>query len=145
MVEPSLPPSRDWEREEEKLRQRGPASCRCPVISSDVTAAFRPLSQRAAPVPVMLTAPSSQEERHSLGLPLSLLKGGLLHHSQRPWDANRGTGPCGQVTERGERGNVQPIKDSQRSVGRRLRSHGLLLLWPCSLPVSILVGNGSRH
>ena len=67
-----------------------------------VEAAFRPLSQRVAPVAVMFAAASSQEERHRLRRPLSPLGGGSLHPGWRPRDVNRGAGPCGQVTERWE-------------------------------------------
>ena len=44
-----------------------------------VEAAFRPLSQRVAPVAVMFPAASSQEERHRLRCLLSPLGGGPLH------------------------------------------------------------------
>ena len=63
-----------------------------------VEAAFRPLSQRVAPVTVMFAATSSQEECHSLRRLLSPLGGGPLHPCRRPRDVDRVAGPCGQVT-----------------------------------------------
>ena len=67
-----------------------------------IEAAFRPLSQRVAPVAVMLAAASSQEESHRLKRPLSPIRGGLLQPSRQPRDLNCGAGPCGQFTERWE-------------------------------------------
>ena len=91
-----------------------------------VKAAFRPLFQHATPVAVVLTAPSSQEGRHSLGRPLSPLRGSLLRPGRRPRDADLGTGPCGQVTEHGERGDVQPAPAHQPDHGVRLGAYSTM-------------------